>query len=90
MDDRAELAGALDQARLGVIDRRLDRCLDGVVPRTTLRDLADRVIPGGLDAWLSERTEAGDSLIEITYRLRTDHGINVSPESVRQWRAKAA
>lgn len=54
--------------------------------RTTLRDLADRVIPGGIDAWLAERTASGDSLAEMTYKLRTEHDITVSTELVRQWR----
>lgn len=61
-----------------------------VVARTTLYDLADRVIPGGISEWLAARTAAGDSLVEIAYRLRTDHDITVSPELVRQWRQKEA
>lgn len=53
--------------------------------RSTLRDLADRLIPGGLDQWLLDRRRDDDSYAEIAYALRTEHDIAVSHETVRQW-----
>ena len=55
------------------------------MPRTTLWDLTDRIVPGGLDAWLRERRQAGDSLADIARTLHDDHEITVSTELIRTW-----
>lgn len=61
------------------------------MPRTTLRDLADRVIPGGIDTWLQAERDRRASYADIVVKLREDHDIKVSTELVRQWcRGKAA
>lgn len=53
--------------------------------RTTVRDLTDRILGGRLDQWLTEQRAADQSFAEIAYRLRTDHDIAVSAETVRTW-----
>lgn len=53
--------------------------------RSTVRELTDRLLDGGLDAWLAEQRDAGHSFTEIAYRLRADHEIIVTGETVRTW-----
>lgn len=54
--------------------------------RTNLKDLADRLIPGGLEAWLRQgKTAEGKSLYQLARDLESDHDINVTDETVRGW-----
>lgn len=54
--------------------------------RTTVKDLADRLIEGGLEAWLRDhKVNRRDSLVGIARRLDRDHQIVVTSETVRQW-----
>lgn len=52
--------------------------------RTTLKDLADRVIDGGLEDWLRSR-KATTSLDDMAQELERDHEITVTRETVRSW-----
>jgi len=54
--------------------------------RTNLTQvLLDRTIPGGLDAYLTERRAAGESFATIAAALLADHDVGVTGETVRQW-----
>lgn len=55
------------------------------VARTTVRELTDRLLDGNLDAWLAEQRGAGHSFAEIAYRLRSEHEVIVTGETVRTW-----
>jgi intein-encoded DNA endonuclease-like protein len=50
----------------------------------TKRAEAETVVPGLADCLAAWRHD-GDTFTEIAWRLRTDHGITVSAETVRQW-----
>lgn len=52
--------------------------------------LVDRLIPGGLSAWLAAARERGDSYETIAFRLGAEHDIRVGAETVRRWCARAA
>lgn len=53
---------------------------------TTMRDLADRLIPGGLTAYLRERkVDQRLSFRTIARQLEDDHDIVVTDETVRAW-----
>lgn len=47
--------------------------------------LIDRIVPGGLNAFLTAARAAGDSHETIAYKLRSEHSIEVSAETVRKW-----
>ena len=47
--------------------------------------LADRLLDGGLEAYVQERRLAGESWRRICLALRDDHGIDVSHETLRGW-----
>lgn len=50
----------------------------------TKRAEAEAVVPGLANCLAIWRYE-GDTFTEIAWRLRTDYGITVSAETVRQW-----
>lgn len=53
---------------------------------TTMRDLADRLIPGGLATYLTERkVDQRLSFRAIARHLEDDHDIVVTDETVRAW-----
>lgn len=52
---------------------------------TDTSKLVDRLIPGGLGPYLTAARGAGDTFAEIAFRLRTDHAIEVTQETVRRW-----
>ena len=47
--------------------------------------LADRIIPGGIHAWLLARRAEGLSAESIARQLHTEHDIVVSGQTVRTW-----
>lgn len=51
--------------------------------------LVDRLVHGGLPAFLAAARSAGDSHETIAYRLRTEHDITVTAETVRKWCQRA-
>lgn len=52
-------------------------------------DLYDRLIGGNFASLLWEwRNTDGDSLADIVHRLRDEHDIKVSVETVRRWLAR--
>lgn len=51
--------------------------------------LVDRLVEGGLPAFLNAAREAGDSHETIAFRLRAEHDITVSIETVRKWVLRA-
>lgn len=51
----------------------------------TVRDLSDRLIPGGLLALLRKARRHGDSFSEISDTLREKYNIRVDRETVRRW-----
>jgi intein-encoded DNA endonuclease-like protein len=55
------------------------------MPPTDTFPLADRLVPGGLTAYLAAARDAGDSYETIAYRLRSEHDITVSAETARKW-----
>lgn len=58
------------------------------MPATDTYPLVDRIVTGGLPAFLTEAREAGESHETIAYRLRSEHDITVSAETVRKWCAR--
>lgn len=52
---------------------------------TDTSKLVDRIIPGGLSAFLTDARANGETYADITFRLRTDHNIEVTQETVRRW-----
>lgn len=52
---------------------------------TDTSHLVDRIIPGGLDAFLAAARADGQTFANITFRLRTEHEIEVTQETVRRW-----
>lgn len=55
------------------------------MPRNDSFPLVDRIVPGGLAAYLTAAREADDSYETIAYRLRSEHDIKVSGETARKW-----
>lgn len=53
--------------------------------RTNVKDLADRLIPGGLRAWLKSGRDQGVTLDQMARNLEDQHGISVTDETVRLW-----
>lgn len=51
--------------------------------------LVDRLVDGGLPAFLRAARLAGESHETIAYRLRTEHDITVTSETVRKWVTRA-
>lgn len=49
------------------------------------RDLADRLMDGGLRDFIRTARQGGSSYFTISVRLREEHGISVNPASVRRW-----
>lgn len=47
--------------------------------------LINRIVPGGLDAFLSGARAEGLSHEQIAYRLRSQHDIEISAETIRKW-----
>lgn len=60
------------------------------VAQTDTYQLTDRLIDGGLPAFLAAARSAGESAETIAYRLRSEHEIVVSSETVRRWIIRAA
>lgn len=58
------------------------------MPPTDTFPLADRLVPGGLAAFLASARAAGDSFETIAYKLRAEHDIPVSSETIRKWCAR--
>jgi hypothetical protein len=59
------------------------------VPETTRLsafDLADRMIHGGVKAYLERRRAEGLSDMMISVHLMAEYEIDVTDEAVRQWR----
>lgn len=52
---------------------------------TDTRALIDRLIPGGLDAFLTSARSNGETFGDIAFRLRAEHDIKVTQETVRRW-----
>ena len=52
---------------------------------TDTSKLVDRIIPGGLAAYLTEARADGDTFADIAFRLRSEHDIEVTQETVRRW-----
>jgi hypothetical protein len=48
-------------------------------------DLVDRVLGGRLETLLRQWAADDLALIDIVFRLRQDHDIKVSTETVRRW-----
>lgn len=55
------------------------------MPRSDIFPLADRLVPGGLAEYLTAARAEGQSHENITFRLRDEHDIKVSTETVRKW-----
>lgn len=53
--------------------------------RTDTYPLVDRIVDGGLQAFLAAARSAGESFETIAFRLRSEHDITVSAETVRKW-----
>ena len=51
--------------------------------------LVDRIVPGGLPPFLAAARERGESFETIAYRLRNEHGIAVTSETIRKWCGRA-
>lgn len=45
----------------------------------------DRVLDGRLEGLLRAWRTDGLSYVEIAWKLRSEHGIEVAPETVRRW-----
>lgn len=52
---------------------------------TDTRVLIDRLIPGGLDAFLTSARSNDETFADISFRLRAEHDIKVTQETVRRW-----
>jgi len=57
---------------------------------TDTSKLVDRIIPGGLAPYLATARDNGETYAQITFRLRTEHDIEVTQETVRRWVAALA
>lgn len=47
--------------------------------------LVDRLVDGGLPAFLRAARDRGESHETIAFRLRSEHDITVGSETVRRW-----
>lgn len=47
--------------------------------------LIDRLVPGGLAAFLTKARDAGESHEKIAFRLQVEHDVVTSAETVRKW-----
>lgn len=56
----------------------------GMAPTDTFR-LVDRIIPGGLHAFLSTARDNDETFAQMSYRLRAEHDVEVTQETVRRW-----
>lgn len=52
---------------------------------TDTSKLVDRIIPGGLSDYLTTARDSGETYANIAFRLRTEHDIEVTQETVRRW-----
>ncbi len=52
---------------------------------TTRQHIVDRLIVGGLEKFLRDARENGQSFPSISLRLRDEYSIAVSSDSVRRW-----
>lgn len=60
------------------------------MPRNDTFPLVDRIVPGGLAGFLADAREPDEngrrpSFEDIAYRLRDEHDIKVSNETIRKW-----
>jgi hypothetical protein len=53
--------------------------------RTSTALLVDRLIPGGLEPFLRSARDGGETFNDIAFRLRAEHDIKVTEETVRRW-----
>ncbi len=56
--------------------------------RTDTYPLVDRLVPGGLARFLADARNAGESYEGVAHRLRAEHDVAVSSETVRRWCAR--
>lgn len=57
----------------------------GIVARTGTFPVYDRLLDGQLAQMLTSWRADGATYLDITMRLRSDHGIAVSVDTVRRW-----
>lgn len=55
------------------------------VAGTTVQELVDRTVDGGLETWLRTKRAGGLSLGSIARVLDREYEIEVTPETVRNW-----
>lgn len=55
------------------------------VPPTKTLPLYDRLIPGGVEAFLADARGNGESFPAIVARLKTDFDIDISVQTVANW-----
>lgn len=55
--------------------------------RTSTFDITNRALGGVLPAFIRELRDAGCSWREVSYRLREEHQVDVSIETLRRWSA---
>lgn len=60
------------------------------MPHLTLWDDLDDKVPGGLVSYLNDAREAEQSFLDIAMALREEHGVRITPETVRVYCGKAA
>lgn len=56
--------------------------------RSSTIPLVNRIIPGGLEPFLRAARDNDETFADITYRLRAEHDIRVTEETVRRWCAQ--
>lgn len=55
------------------------------MPSPSLLPLVDRLIEGGIEAFLTDARQRGESYQAIAARLGDEHRINVTPPTIRAW-----
>ena len=60
------------------------------MPAPDLYPLVDRLVPGGLPAFLAAAEAEGQSSEAIARSLHSQYEVTVSGETVRRWRKRAA
>jgi hypothetical protein len=55
------------------------------VPSPSPLPLVDRLVPGGIEKFLTDARSKGQSLRVIADRLKTEHDIDVTPPTVDKW-----
>lgn len=55
------------------------------MPQPDLFPLIDRLVQGGLEAFLLRRRGEGDSYQQIAFDLKRLHDVDLSVETVRRW-----